>query len=183
MANQGEKVLMPILRFKANSEKEASRGFTILELIIVAGIVLALTLFGLNKAYKKTPYVIKSESRKLAGLIQYLYNTAMITNKTYRLAIDLNNETHWVEFKDMAGWQLATESLLRKKKLANEIQFKDVYLTYLKEKKENGMVYIHFFPHGYVEAGTIHLIDKQGVNYSLEIKPLTGSTQVHVGYQ
>lgn len=175
---------MPILRFKANNERKwYQKGFTILELIIVAAIILTLTLFGLNKVYKKTPYVIKSESRKLAGLIQYLYNTAMITNKTYRLALDLDNETQWVESQDGTVWRPATQTLSRKKKLPREIQFKDVYLTYLKEKKEKGLVYIHFFPHGYAEASTIHLIDKQGVNYSLEIQPLTGSVQVYVGYQ
>ncbi|MBI2608373.1 MAG: hypothetical protein HYW47_02105 [Deltaproteobacteria bacterium] len=164
-----------------------NKGFTILELLIVAGLMLVITYFGLNMVRKKTPYLIKSESRKLVGLIQHLYNQAILTNQTLRLAIDLDKETLWVE--QAQGSQLSElkfsqsqKSAYRKKKLARELKFKDVFLVPLNKKLDTGVAYIHFFQHGQAEDAIIHLIDLQNVNYTLKIAPLTGETEVHVGY-
>jgi general secretion pathway protein H len=189
MESQEAKVLTMTLKSAVTNEN----GVTILELLIVGGLMVLITMFGINMVRKKTPYLLKSESRKLVGLIQHLYNQAIITNQTYRLAIDLENETRWVEHRSGAtllsqklessdSFSKATASHLRQKKLPRELGFKDVYLSYLNKKIDKGVAYIHFFPHGQAEAASIHLVDVQDVNYTLEIQSLSGKTEVQIGY-
>lgn len=69
-----------------------------------------------------------------------------------------------------------TKLLKRKEVLPNNFFFKDVEF---KDKIiENGKAYIYFFPQGYVTQAAIHITNKDKINYTIIIHPLTGQTTI-----
>ena len=47
------------------------------------------------------------------------------------------------------------------------------------ETIKSGRVYIYFFPQGYVQGSAIHLTNKENLNWTLAIQPLTGQVDIH----
>jgi len=160
------------------------KGVTVLEIMVALALIMVLLYAGRNLLYKKTRYLLKSESRKLSSLIQQLYHLAIIRNQTHRLCLDLDKEVFWVETLGSDGkFVKATKSYLKMQKLPAEIGIQDVVYQARSLKKESGIVYIHFFPHGYAEGASVHLIDNEKKSYTLQIQSLTGDTLVEAAYR
>ena len=47
------------------------------------------------------------------------------------------------------------------------------------EAIKSGRVYIYFFPQGYVQGSAIHLTDRDKLNWTLGIQPLTGHVNIY----
>ncbi len=75
-----------------------TRGFTLLELVIVV-LILAITatfvvpnitaIFGLG---------MKGACVQMGTMIRYTYNQSVIKNKVFRIVYDLENGTYWIEY-------------------------------------------------------------------------------------
>ena len=162
----------------------SSKGITVIEIMVALALVMVLLYAGKNLLYKKTRYLLKSESRKLSSLIQQLYHLAIVRNQTHRLCLDLDKEIFWVEAQGTDGKFLkSNKSYLKPQRLPTEVSFQDVVDKAQGLKKESGITCIHFFSHGYAEPVSIHLIDNEKKAYTLQIQPLTGDTLVQAAYR
>lgn len=67
-----------------------------------------------------------------------------------------------------------TKVLKKKEVLPTNFYFKDV--EFRDKKIENGKAYIYFFPQGYVTQAAIHITNRDKINFTIVIHPLTGQT-------
>ena len=78
-------------------------GFTIIELIVtmvivaLLGLAVVMPLGGLLRADLQTSL------DKLAASVRYLQNLSVINNQSYRLVIDLDEDTYWAEELPKSG--------------------------------------------------------------------------------
>ncbi len=75
--------------------------------------------------------------------------------------------------------------LLKKVTLGAGIIFKDIQVSYLDDKVEEGFAYTYFFPNGYATPTMINLTDEEEEEgtYSLKIFPLSGKVQIRSEYR
>lgn len=76
---------------------DAPRGFTLLELLIVSGLVIAIALVVVPSAQSVLGLRAKEEASKLAGAIRAMYGEAVLGGKTCRLVFDLEEGAYWPE--------------------------------------------------------------------------------------
>src|SRR5262249_25836918 len=75
-------------------------------------------------------------------------------------------------------------SLLKPVKLPSGVLFKDVTLSYLKTKKEQGKATTYFFPDGYATPTLINFKDDDDENhFSVEVEALSGKVIVTSDYK
>src|SRR3989338_6335416 len=116
----------------------SNRGITVIEIMIALAIVMVLIYAGRNFLYKKTRYLLKSESRKLSSLIGQLYHVAIVRNQVHRLCLDLDKEIFWVEAQGTDGKFLkSNKSYLKPQRLPTEVSFQDVVDKAQSLKKES----------------------------------------------
>jgi general secretion pathway protein H len=74
-----------------------SRGFTIIELLVVAailGLVLGTAVYGFRALTKSE---LRGSAAKLAGAIRYCFDRAVTSNAYYRIVLDLDGNKYWAE--------------------------------------------------------------------------------------
>jgi general secretion pathway protein H len=75
-------------------------------------------------------------------------------------------------------------SLLKPIKLPSGVFFKDVSVSYLKSKKENGRIYTYFFPDGYATPTLINFKDEEDENhFAVEVEAFSGKVRVSSEYK
>ncbi|MBO9668443.1 MAG: prepilin-type N-terminal cleavage/methylation domain-containing protein [Bdellovibrio sp.] len=182
------------------------RGFTLIEVMIVLAIVAGLIVVGAPRIFKKQTN-IKATARHFLVLTRTVRNKARINNSTYRLVISMDGNTskYWVEKSsgpvpiDPEAAEKAREeaknrsmndegppplfqpdkSVLKKpESLPDGLRFAQVETVNTKEPITSGEAYIHFFPEGFVEAGSIQITDGNKLTWTLVFNPLTGQADI-----
>jgi len=74
-----------------------ARGFTLLELLIVSGLVIAIALVVIPSAQSVLGVRLREEASRLAGAIRAMYAEAALAGKTCRLVFDLDEGAYWPE--------------------------------------------------------------------------------------
>jgi general secretion pathway protein H len=64
----------------------------------------------------------------------------------------------------------------------DEVKVMDVWVEGMSQPSSDGTVYLTFFPHGYTESALIHLTDLEGRVFTVEVKALTGTTEIFAEY-
>jgi prepilin-type N-terminal cleavage/methylation domain-containing protein len=80
--------------------RNTQRGFTLLEIMLVLGLVALLTgsvVVGF-RSYAKSE--LRGGAAKLAGAIRYLFDRASTTGKVHRLVFDFEEGKYWAEVSD-----------------------------------------------------------------------------------
>lgn len=202
---------MPIFRAKIfnhiSSRPRHNRGFTLLEVMVVLGIVVALVamaiprLSGSNNQMRQTV-------RKLSSITRQLQNTAKLKGAVYRIAIDLkdgpkaNGQEFWIEASSartvLTPEEMNDRPLDKDKKdeekppslfspdpkmmkpvvLPGGMHIEGVELKRHEGEITSGKAYIHFFPQGLADEAVIHLRGGEKLVWSLVIHPLTGKTDI-----
>src|SRR3989338_1840263 len=186
--------------------KNSSRGFSLLEIIIVLSIIGAIMAIALPRLMDK-----KQDTRKvfreftIAG--KDIRNRAKLANSSYRLAfkLDKDDQSWWVE-------KASRTILLDKKKL--EKARDDAQSTFKEDEKPasefapdttifkkeqrlpagwhfihiesgpqelvmtDGTAYIHFFPQGMIEPSAIQFEDSKKNIWTLVFNPITGQSDI-----
>ncbi len=111
-----------------------------------------------------------------------------IINDTENLTWDGWNEFAARYQKKKASFTTFTSELSKRVTFPEEIAILGVYTPAVEEPVTRGKVYIHFFPHGYVEPTVIWLADASDVAaelpedemevFTILIRPLTGRAQI-----
>jgi general secretion pathway protein H len=77
--------------------KSPSRGFTLIELTIVIGIVVMTALIVVPAVEGAMGVKTREEAGKLAGAIRAMYGEAALSGKTCRLVLDIDKGEWWPE--------------------------------------------------------------------------------------
>jgi general secretion pathway protein H len=164
-------------------------GFTLLELVLVIAIIGVVTALVFPRFRNLGGGDVKVEARTLIGRIQGLYNEATFTRRTHRLVYDLDTQRYWGEV-DQGGGQgesgtdtftAVDPTFMAPVALPTGVVLKDV-VTERAGKRQEGKAYTYFLPLGRAEFTTIHLEEKDGVDLTLQVNPLTGKVRVDKGY-
>jgi general secretion pathway protein H len=197
----GEKVEMATLKISP-LKNSSRRGFTLIEVMVVLGIMSALLVVGLPRLNRNNNN-IKKVVRELAVLGKEVRNQARLKNQTFRIAFRMGKEnTYWVESAQGSVAARKNEDPDRlndddKKELEQKNPFKKVDKFFKKEKplagglllkkietqsspesKTEGVSYIYFTPEGLVEKSVVQIGDKDQLTWTLIYNPLTGHADI-----
>ena len=162
----------------------ADTGFTLLELAVV------LFLIGLT-ATLVAPYfsgfrgsLLKSEVRRLAGRIAFVYDKASSHKLVMRLTFDLDGNSYFVSKLDpyapMPVFVPDSQTGSAPVMLPAGVRLRDVTVEN-QGTVGRGLISCMFYPEGYADAAIIHLGDEWGNIFTLAIDPLTGRVAIARG--
>ncbi len=80
-----------------STEPRSSRGFTLIELVVVVAVIGIVTVAVAAGVSNIRGASVQSESGKLAVAVRYLYNLSVLSGKNHRLVIDLDTQSYWAE--------------------------------------------------------------------------------------
>ena len=78
-------------------KKRFSKGFTLIEMLIVIAIVAILAGLTIGRLVRTFNSEARQFSWQMASAVKYLYNTAATENKTVRLVFDFENNSYLAE--------------------------------------------------------------------------------------
>lgn len=176
-------------------------GFTLLEILIVLGILAGMTVLGLGK-FRRQDGNIKSVARKLVVLVKEIRNKSRLTHSTYRLVLHMEptKGLYWVEKsngnyvvdpaalyekKDKSAeepktpqFQVDTSFFKKEQELPSGLYFASVEFMGQAGLRTEGDAYIHFFPEGLVEVSSIQVTNRKELTWTFLINPITGQTDI-----
>ncbi|MCB9073493.1 MAG: type II secretion system protein [Bdellovibrionaceae bacterium] len=193
------------------SRTSQQRGFSLIEILIVLGLVAVLVTTFASKMGKSNR-AIRRDVRYFAASLKDLRNKARMRNMTYRLVINLpenkkEKQAYWIEATSKHFLVTYDEEELRKQKkdqkedlpdpsgfaidkelspkgpqpLPDGLSFSSIEIAAQQKEFTAGRLYVHFFPEGRVEEVAIHLTDGGKLNWTLKTNPLTGRVDVLEG--
>ncbi|MBY0369849.1 type II secretion system GspH family protein [bacterium] len=186
-------------------------GFTLIEIMIVLAIIGTVLALGLPAIQRVTYQRINSTTRKYVGLIRTVRNDAVLMNNIYRLVIDFDEHTYYIESQREAKLLGAPDPNASRSKKKNDKKEKDEeppsnfdfaqkynkkpvpmpdgveFDGVLKEREglvKEGKAYVHFFPNGFNEQAILYLKREgsQVVSYSLWVRPTSGRVDIYQEY-
>jgi prepilin-type N-terminal cleavage/methylation domain-containing protein len=159
-------------------------GFTLLELAVVIFIMALMFTLAMPYMGSYRTAQLKSEARRLAGRVSYLYDEAATQKVVLRLIFDLNHQRYAVARLDpySPNPQFVAEHSTAGKMVAMPpaVVIRDVTVADI-GTFNRGIVACQFYPEGYVDATLIHLEDLSGDVLTLYLNPLTGQVIILAG--
>ena len=156
----------------------SSRGFTILEIIIV--LFLLVSLLGIILPRISLEENLGSVGRRMVGTVRSLQSLAMLSQKTVRLYVDMDRGLYWPVILDGNQEKVPTDATWATPlKLAETIRFSDILVS--QGKKESGQVDLFFYPTGRIDPATMHLVDASNNILAIAIEPVTGAIRMSDG--
>ena len=157
------------------------RGFTLIELavvIVVLGVMIAIIAPRLGEIGEAD---LKRSARHLTGSIRFLRDEAQAKKEVYRLVFDIEGGHYWTEAltispDNTAEFKRAQSVIGGEGNLSGQITFHDVHPV-----SHPDDAFILFTPDGWVEKTYIHLLDGEGKEFTLIVRPLTGDTELREG--
>jgi len=153
----------------------SSRGFTILEIIIV--LFLLVGLLGIVLPRISLDENLGSVGRRMVGTVRSLQSLAMLAQKTVRLYVDLDRGVYWPVILDGNQEKVPIDpTWATPLKLSETIRFSDILAG--QGKKESGRVDLFFYPTGRIDPATMHLVDASNNVLAIAIEPVTGAIRM-----
>jgi general secretion pathway protein H len=141
----------------------SNAGFTLLELIIVLGImVLGFGVVAVNMSAGNDSMTLKAAARDLASGLRFVRSQAMISHTQATLDFDLSENSY---------------TLTGKKKQYHVDENIDVTISTAKEDLNDGVAKLRFFPDGSSIGGRI-TIEKNHHTQEININWLTGHVSI-----
>jgi type II secretory pathway pseudopilin PulG len=153
----------------------SSRGFTILEIILV--LFLLVGLLGIVLPRISLEENLGSVGRQMVGTVRSLQSLAMSTQKTVHLYVDMDRGVYWPMILDGNQEKLPTDpTWATPLKLPDTIRFTDILVS--QGKKESGRVDLFFYPTGRIDPATMHLVNTNNAILAIAIEPVTGAIRM-----
>lgn len=180
----------------------SSSGFTLIEILIVLGILAAVMALGINRI-RKNENTVKTTLRELSVLSREIRNHARLTQSTMRLMIEISPTAskYWVEKgtaislrdpkeefqtdeekannsdeKKKPAFALYKKLSKKQKTLGKGVSFTSLEVLNMEPVTE-GLTAIYYSAEGYVEASVLQISDGKNI-WSLVINPLTGFVDI-----
>ncbi len=190
----------------ARSPYRLSRGITLLELMIVIGVIMLMMGVGLSGLNQLSSVQLRTQTNRLAAAIRHAYNRAIADGLYVRMALYIDADRYSVEasstpvFIERDRQEFVEEARpLGERRLDDDedapppppkyapiipdvsmqrgIGIAGVLTSGQVDVFESGVAYIHFFPNGFVEPAMIYTTDGDKDFYTLTINPLTGKVK------
>ena len=176
-------------------------GFTLIEILMVLGIMAAVLVLGLGRI-RKNDNNIRSTFREITVLSKEIRNQSRLSQTYFRLMIQIkaDESKYWVEKgsaverkdpkldmkrqaqdeangdKKKSSFTLFKKLTKKEKILPTGISFKSLEVQN-SESMTDGLGAIYYSPEGLVEAAMIHITDGKST-WSLFVNPLTGIIEI-----
>lgn len=156
------------LRYNTRGKNSA---FTLIELVIVIFIISLTTALIVPNLWDNGKTSLRSEAKRIAITLRYIYDEAVGKKLTYTLRININ-ESSW-------GFESDKES--RMFKMKDDIVFRDIMIPSL-GRITIGEAILPFGPLGPEEPVILHLL-KNDLEYTIIFNHLNGRAKVYEGYK
>lgn len=161
----------------------ASRGFTLIEIVVVLaiiGMVLGLVLPRLPSSDGEN---LKISARTLGATLRYMQDRAATARTTYYLALEPGTDSVRVlEATADGGRKEPEDPLLRKRTVREGIQVADVIVPRL-GKLDDGQLQLEAGTGGLRDLAVIHLRSPEGNFWTVMAFPSGGKVKTLEGYQ
>ncbi len=158
------------------------RGFTLVELAVVIVVLCLAALLVLPLLPSTDAANLRSSARSLAAVVRYLGDQAITTKSTYRMLLDLTDNTITVR-KIVNGEETAADDPFFARRMPAEgVTVEDVEIPRLGKIAE-GVIAMDFGVSGLAEFTIIHLKGVKGGEYTITALPGGGKVEVLEGYQ
>jgi hypothetical protein len=156
----------------------ATAGFTILEIILV--LFLLVGLLGIVLPRISLEENLGSVGRRIVATVRSLQSLAMLTQKTVRLYVDVDQGIYWPMILDGNQERVPIDATWATPlNLPETIRFSDIVLS--QGKKESGQANLFFYPNGRIDPVTMHLVDASNNILAIAIEPVTGAIRMSDG--
>lgn len=92
--------LRPRIHGRAARDPRRDGGYTLIELSAVLAIAIVLIVAGIGTLRSVRKADISTAASRLSASVRYLYDLAVVTNRPYRLVVDLASNAYWGEPAD-----------------------------------------------------------------------------------
>lgn len=184
------------------THNRSSKGFTLLELMIVVGILGGIMAFGIPRL-KLNNNNIKKVTRQFTVLTREVRTQARLKNMTFRIAfkLDPKETTYWVEAangpvlvqseeqikaieemreedRPASAFQKVDKPIKDTKTLPGGLYVASYESVNLEAPLTSGMAYFYFTPEGLVERSAIQITNGDKLTWTLIFNPLTGHADI-----
>ena len=154
----------------------SSRGFTILEIIIV--LFLLVGLLGIVLPRISLEENLGSIGRQMVRTVRSIQDLSMATQKPLRLYVDIDQGVYWLMILDGNQEKAPIDHPTWAKPihLPAAVRISDMVVD--RVTKSSGRVDLFFYPTGRVDPMTMHLVDTHNNLLAIAIEPVTGAIRM-----
>ena len=158
-----------------------SRGFTLLELMIVMVIIAVMTSFAIP-SLRTSLYSdqLKTTARRVIGLVSEASQEAIRTQTVHLLSFDLEQNRIWLTASKTGKLDDDKESN-QKLTVPESVRIVDIESDH-GGKRSGGTTEIRFSKQGYVDKTLIHLRSDDGRDLTIMLSPFLAVTRVYDSY-
>jgi len=176
-------VFQKMARTRSQTTNPGNSGFTLLELMVVLVLLSLAAALIVPRLPSTDAMELKSSARSVASLLRYLGERSIASKNSYRLHINISENSVKVTRKLASGDEVQPEdSLLARNALASGIDIADLQMPRLGTVTE-GEVLIDFGAAGLSEFLTLHLNSPKGESFTIVGYPQGGKVKILSGYQ
>jgi prepilin-type N-terminal cleavage/methylation domain-containing protein len=159
----------------------SSRGFTLLEIMMVMVIITIVTSFAVP-ALRDNLYSdpLKSTTRKLVGLVSEASQKALSNRAAYLLNVDFERNQVWISPEKAEAAELE-KARFRQVDIPESVRVADVASVY-GGKRSAGTTAVRFTEKGYVDRTFIHLRADDGRSMTIMLSPFMAVTRISDAY-
>jgi prepilin-type N-terminal cleavage/methylation domain-containing protein len=156
--------------------RRASRGYTLLEILLVLGLLTLIASLVVARLDLATPtYRLRTAGRELAQSVAEARSESIARAQAVELHYDLSGGKYWLsvpgESGPSGGLGQQTRSSLQPRALPDGVRFADC--TFFRgEVTRSGSVTVRFSFLGACEGHLLHLTDAAGNSFTVEVLPL-----------
>lgn len=148
----------------------SSRGFTMLEIMLVLFLIVGMLSLVIPRI--SIGDNLGSVARRWVGALKSFQEMAMMTQKTVRLYVDVDQGMYWPMVIDGKEEKIPLDPIWAMPiTLPETIRFADIQVG--TTRKESGRAEIFFYPNGRIDQATVHLTDINNNIMGVYVEPVT----------